>query len=112
MGPDEKVNWSDVSVHIDGIDCKGIRDFDSTFEPAEEYVRENMQYFCGLDTVTLKCKINRFVIFQLLGLWQWIVDYCPNKRVIHLAQYAKKHRTRSKNLNRAIDIIAKTYYRN
>lgn len=32
---------------------------------------------------------------------------CPNKRVAHLAFYAKKPRTRKKNLNRVIKILEK-----
>lgn len=114
MGPDEKVDWSDVRVHIDGIECEGIRDFDATFEPMDEYVQENIKllYNGDISTLTLKCRVNPFVMFQLIGLWQWIVDYCPNKRVLHLAQYAKKHKIRTKNLYRAMRIIAKTYYRN
>jgi len=32
---------------------------------------------------------------------------CPNKRVVHLARYAKKYRTRKKNLNRAYKIVEK-----
>ena len=33
------------------------------------------------------------------------LNRCPNKRVVHLAKYAKKRRTRKKNLHRAMRII-------
>lgn len=36
-----------------------------------------------------------------------ILINCPNKRVVHLARYAKKYRTRKKNLNRAYKIVRK-----
>lgn len=44
---------------------------------------------------------------KLLGVYDYVLENCSNKRVVHLAKYAKKERTRTKNLNRAIKIVAK-----
>lgn len=41
------------------------------------------------------------------GLFKAICEVCPNKRVIYLAMYAKKRKTRKKNRNRAIRILEK-----
>lgn len=40
-----------------------------------------------------------------LGLNKAIVTACPNKRVAYLATHARKKRTRTKNLNRAIKLL-------
>lgn len=44
---------------------------------------------------------------KLLGIYDYVLENCSNKRVVYLAKYAKKKRTRTKNLNRAIKILAK-----
>ena len=36
-----------------------------------------------------------------------MLSRCPNKRVVHLAKYARKKRTRKKNLHRALRILEK-----
>jgi hypothetical protein len=101
------------AIHIDGVEYKGLPDFDATLEPVEEYVKDNIKFKMNEDlSFTATCKVNKWVIFKLLGIYQWVMNNCPNKRVVHLAQYAKSPKTRSKNFNRAIRIIAKTYYRN
>lgn len=104
--------YSDVTFHVDGVEIHGIPDLDVNFEPATEYIRENISLTqTDAMTFTAKCKINKWIIYKLIGLYSWVMDHCPNKRVVHLAQYAKKSKIRSKNFNRAIRIIAKTYYR-
>lgn len=35
------------------------------------------------------------------------IEACPNRRVVHLARYAKKARVRNKNINRAFRIMRK-----
>lgn len=35
------------------------------------------------------------------------IEDCPNRRVVHLARYAKKARVRKKNINRALRIMGK-----
>lgn len=44
---------------------------------------------------------------KLTGIYDYILEMCSNKKVVHLAKYAKKDRVRTKNLNRAIKIISK-----
>lgn len=105
--------YDGVTFHVDGVEIHGIPDLDVNFEPATEYIRENISLKqTDSATFTAKCKINKWIIYKLIGVWQWVINNCPNKRVVHLAQYAKRPKIRSKNFNRAIHIIAKTYYRN
>lgn len=35
------------------------------------------------------------------------LERCPNRRVVHLAKYGRKRRTRKKNLHRAVRIVGK-----
>lgn len=44
---------------------------------------------------------------KLTGIYDYVLEMCSNKKVVHLAKYAKKDRIRTKNLNRAIKIISK-----
>lgn len=54
-------------------------------------------------TGTVQFTKETFMAF--LGLNKAIIDACPNKRVAYLATYARKKRTRIKNLNRAIKML-------
>lgn len=42
---------------------------------------------------------------RILGIYNDMLDMCPNKRVVHLAKHARKLRTRKKNFNRVIKIL-------
>lgn len=42
------------------------------------------------------------IIETLSDFWEQIIELYPNKRVVHLAKYAKKERVRKKNINRII----------
>lgn len=54
-------------------------------------------------TGTVQFTKETFMAF--LGLNKAIVTACPNKRVAYLATHARKKRTRTKNLNRAIKLL-------
>ena len=47
------------------------------------------------------------LLLKLTGIYDYVLEMCSNKKVVHLAKYAKKDRVRTKNFNRAIKIIAK-----
>ncbi len=54
-------------------------------------------------TGTVQFTKETFMAF--LGLNKAIIAACPNKRVAYLATHARKKRTRTKNLNRAIKML-------
>lgn len=70
---------------------------------------DDMTYISSFDTAasSFECitKISKEVIMALFGIREAVFRCCPNKRVVHLALYAKKSRTRKKNFNRAIRIL-------
>lgn len=54
---------------------------------------------------TAIAKVTKDVILAITGVYEAVINCCPDKRVVHLALHAKKPRTRKKNLNRAIKIL-------
>lgn len=102
--------YREMTYTIDGNEYYGIPDFECNFEPAVDYIRENISLDqTGSMTFTARCRLNKWLIYKLIGVYDWVLNNCPNKRVVHLAKYARKQKTRSKNFNRAIRLIAKLY---
>ena len=50
-------------------------------------------------------KVSKEFILAITGLRNSILEYCPNKRVVHLALNGRTRRIRKKNFNRAIKIL-------
>lgn len=77
-------------------------DFDKA---CTDFVLKHMSF----DPVTLSCslKINRLMLLKFMGFWQWALDWCPSKRVVHLMKYGKNARVKVKNYDRAVELIAK-----
>lgn len=48
-----------------------------------------------------------FMFYKFIGVYDWVLTYCPNKRVVHLAKYGKNDRVRFKNFWRAYMILGK-----
>lgn len=44
---------------------------------------------------------------KIFGIYDSMLQMCPNKRVVHLVEHARKPRTRKKNFNRVIKILEK-----
>ena len=72
---------------------------------------DDMTYISSLDTLasSFECecitKVSKEMLMSIFGFRDAVLRCCPNKRVVHLALYAKKPRTRKKNFNRAIRIL-------
>ena len=60
----------------------------------------------GLEaSFTALAKVSKDVMLAITGVYEAVINCCPDKRVVHLALHAKKARTRKKNRNRAIKIL-------
>lgn len=57
------------------------------------------------DSFTGTVQFTKETFMAFLGLNKAIIAACPNKRVAYLATHARKKRTRTKNLNRAIKML-------
>lgn len=103
---------SDCTIYIDGNEFHGIPAFEGSLEPAEDYIKDSIKFHMNPDkeaTFTATCKIDRLMIYKLIGLYDWVLTNCPEKRVVHLTKYAKKVKVRRKNFKHAIRLIEKLY---
>jgi hypothetical protein len=104
MGEGERI----TSIYIDGCEIKGISDFSVESDEIEKYVKENtVLRFSDCLTMTATCKINRMAFYKFIGLWDWAIENCPNKRVVHLMRYGKNNKVKMKNFRRSLRIIEK-----
>lgn len=104
MGEGEKI----MSISIDGCEIKGISDFSVEEEKINEYVRQSTVIsFKDCFTMTATCKINRYAFYKIIGLYDWAIENCPNKRVVHLMRYGKNDKVKMKNFRRSLRIIEK-----
>lgn len=45
----------------------------------------------------------------IAAMWEFMFDHYPNRRVVHLAIYGKRARTRKKNRNRILRYFQRRY---
>jgi hypothetical protein len=57
-------------------------------------------------TLTMKSRISKSGYLLITGVFNAIMEVCPNRKVKHLALYGKR-KTRKKNLNRIIRMLEK-----
>lgn len=57
------------------------------------------------DGVTFTCEVSPWTLLKIAGIYKWVIDNCPNKRVVYLMQHGS-YRTRKKNWHRACSIIS------
>jgi hypothetical protein len=95
-------------IHIEGNEFKGIPDFDIEQSDIWEYVHDNM-VIKTTDGVHFECVFNtdQLALYKFIGVYNWVTDYCPNRRVVHLIKYGKTKRVREKNFTRACKILEK-----
>lgn len=104
MGESEKI----IGIYIDGSEIKGISDFSVEEEKINEYVKQSTVIrFTDPITITATCKINRMTFYKFIGLYDWAIENCPNKRVVHLMRYGKNNKVKMKNFRRSLRIIEK-----
>lgn len=96
------------SICIDGCETKGISGFAVERKQIEEYVKQNtVVRFTDCVTMTATFEINRMAFYKFIGLYDWAVENCPNKRVAHLMKHGKNNKVKMKNFRRSLRIIEK-----
>ena len=93
-------------MQIDNSGIPYISDFTYEEEPVKDYIRAELQkgFEAGL---TATVHINRITMAKICGLWDWLIESCPNRRVVHLMRHSKDRRIVKKNYCRAQQIICK-----
>lgn len=108
MGDD--ANLFEGGLYINGVEIgPGIPDFECSAEDLKNEFDKNMKFNLdphGEFTTTINIKIDFIFVAKLLGIYQWVLDNCPNRKVIHLMMYGKNKRVKIKNLKRALRITA------
>lgn len=90
-----------------------IEDFNAVLDEFEErvsgYIRSVSKIASGRDgeLVAYMPRIYMFNMLKISGALDWLIEYCPNRRVTHLMKYGKNDNVRYKNARRAVKLIAK-----
>lgn len=95
--------------YINGDPVKGISDLAVYETDMTECIKDHTTYSLNNDCLsfTATVKVNKFDLWKLLGIYNWVIDNCHNRRVVHLIKHGKNIKVRKKNFNRALKIIAK-----
>lgn len=111
---EENIKLSDYTFYIEGKDIGPTRIEPFECNVDEVYEEHRDEIFTVIDMnseftgeVTFRVKFNTELFYKLTGLWDWIIDNCPNRRVVHLMQFNKKKRVRDKNFKRALRIVGR-----
>lgn len=105
----EFVTISDGGFYINGCETKGIEDFSIEYENVySQDIIDKCTTFKSYDasTLTFTCRLNRILFYKLIGIWDYALRYCPNRRVRHLMEYGKNSKVKLKNFYRALNLIA------
>lgn len=77
-----------------------------------EYTAENNDISEVVASITgceaafeMLAKTTKEILLAITGMYQAVIDCCPDRRVAHLAAHGKTARVRKKNFHRAIRIL-------
>lgn len=108
----EELKLTSGTLYINGNEFKGISDFECTDEKFDESFEKSTRVMSmDKSALTFTCKFNWWSFMKLCGMWDWVIKYCPNKRVVHLAKYGRTTRVRHKNFRRACRLLEKEILR-
>ena len=104
------------TVYINGEEFGGISEAECTVEPDDVDVLQHMRNNAALlanaamdvtFSAEMAAKAFTRLCHVMTGIDKYLRETCPNRRVAHLARYAKKRRVREKNYKRMIRICEK-----
>ena len=107
----EMINFGSGALYIEGEKIGSINEAEVTCSEEfyiPEYIRKMESLKASFECI---CRITKEAIMVIMGVKSAVIELCPNKKVVHLALYGKKKRTRTKNLNRAIRILEKERFK-
>ncbi len=108
MPPKESgINLGAGTFYIDGKPLAGIESFECNIEEVYKEHRDEIFKICNADSFTVTVKMNVKALYKFIGLYDWVCNNCPNRKVAHLIKYGKTSRVQQKNFKRALRIIGK-----
>ena len=100
--------------YINGDPVKGISNLAVYENDMAKCIKDHTTYSLNENNDCNSClsfnatvKLNKVDLLKLLGIYDWVIDNCHNRRVVHLIKHGKNIKVRKKNFNRAIMIIGK-----
>ena len=96
--------------YINGDPVKGISNLAVYETDMVKCIKDHTTYSLNENNDCLSfnatIKLNKIDLWKLSGIYNWVIDNCHNRRVVHLIKYGKNIKVRKKNFNRALKIIA------
>ena len=96
--------------YINGDPVKGISNLEVYKTDITECIKDHTVYSLNENNDCLSfnatIKLNKVDLLKLLGIYDWVIDNCHSRRVVHLNKHGKNIKVRKKNFNRALKIIA------
>ena len=97
--------------YINGDPVKGISNLAVYETDIAKYIKDYITYSFNNDcndclSFNYTVKLNKIDLWKLSGIYNWVIDNCHNRRVVHLIKHCKNIKVRKKNFNRALKIIA------
>lgn len=103
----EKLSLGVGTLYFNGCEVKGIPDFECSEELFEESIKNSSTSLLDYEELAFTTRLDFWSFVKLCGVWDWVMRYCPNKRVVHLAKYGRTTRVRHKNFRRACRLLEK-----
>ena len=96
--------------YINGDPVKGISNLAVYETDIAKCIKDHTIYSLNNDcndclSFNATVKLNKVDLLKLLGIYDWVIDNCHNRRVVHLIKHGKNIKVRKKNFNRAFKII-------
>ena len=96
--------------YINGDPVKGISNLEVYENDITKCIKDHTTYSLNENNDCLSfnatVKLNKVDLWKMLGIYNWVIDNCHNRRVIHLIKHGKNIKVRKKNFNRALKIIS------
>lgn len=94
----------DMQIDTSGI--PEITDFTYEEKPVRDYIVARLREATNAE-LTATVTLEPITFAKISGFWDWLIENCPNRRVVHLMRYSKDRRIVIKNYCRAQRIIVK-----
>lgn len=85
-------------MRIDNSNVPEISDYTFDREIVRQYIRSELRKQWPV-------RIDFIAIARACGFWEWVIQNCPNRRVVHLMRHSKDRLVVKKNFLRAERLI-------
>lgn len=96
-------------MRIDISDHPEITELTYDEEAVEKYVEDQCRPIINFADceATFTISIDRIKLLKIAGVWDWVIENCPDKCVAHLIKNHRDGRVKYKNFKHAVKLIGK-----